>query len=90
MLAETPKDYVPMPTLITSLKSYYVRESISLEEWDAVRSLKHLREQGVINYDVLTGRVRLDESAYEAFQEGRPGTLQEHLPEAVEQGVSRG
>ena len=72
MLAETPKDYVSMPSLITRLTSYYVRESISLEEWDTVGSLKHLRDQGVIDFDVPSGRVRLDESAYEAFQEGRP------------------
>jgi len=72
MLAETPKDYVSMPSLITRLTSYYVRESISLEEWDTVGSLKHLQGQGVINYDVSSGRVRLTDSAYEAFQEGRP------------------
>ena len=72
MLAETPKDYVSMPTLITRLTSYYVRESISLEEWDTVGSLKHLQSQGVIIYDVSSGRVRLTDSAYEAFQEGRP------------------
>ena len=72
MLAETPKDQVSLPALFTRLSNYYDRESISPEERDTVRSLEHLRDRGIINYDMTALKVWLTDSAYEAFQEGRP------------------
>lgn len=72
MLAESPTDYVYLYDLLLRLASYYERESVSLERWDTISSLEHLRDLGFISYDTASQKVRLEESAYEAFRENRP------------------
>lgn len=72
MLAESPKDDMPISILVPRLMSYFVQESLTLENWDTVRSLEHLHVLGIINYDVASQIVCLKESAYEAFKGNRP------------------